>query len=190
MNRKQLIFFALVFCFALLPVTSLRAQETKSLAQPGTTPAFKLKSVDGKTYDVAEMRGQVLLASFGATWCTPCRAELTALEQIKAEYKNQPVRFVWVSIESEEDISDSLLRHRAKEMKLTMPVLRDGDQSIFAQFTARRRMPMVVVFDKRGALHAAPMFGMGDAESYKARVREKLDTALGSGSSSRATNGG
>jgi peroxiredoxin len=145
-------------------------------------PTLRLKSVNGKTYDLAEMRGQVVVASFGATWCAPCHVELAALEQIKIEYKDKPVQFVWVSIESEADISNAVLRHRAKEMRLTMPVLRDVDQQVFSQFSSRRRLPMVVVFNAEGKLSDQPMFGMSDEETYKTRVRSKLNAALNAAS--------
>lgn len=170
------------------PAVAARAQDAPTATAQGARPALRLKSVDGKTYDVAEMRGEIVLASFGATWCQPCHAEVAALEELRAEYKDKPVRFLWVSIESEEELSDSLLRHRAKGMGIKMPVLRDADGRAFAQFTARRRMPLVVVFDREGALAAAPMFGMGEPEAYKARVREKLDAALRENAKTAQTN--
>lgn len=170
--------FLLSLSFSLLFAAQVGAQQAPTATVAGATPALRLKALDGKTYDIAEMRGQVVLASFGATWCAPCRTELAALEEIKREYKSKPVRFVWVSIESNEEISDALLRHRAKEMKLTMPVLRDEGVKVFSQFSARKRLPMVVVFDSEGKVSAPPMFGMSDAETYKTRVRLKLDAAL------------
>ena len=35
-------------------------------------PLIRLEGIDHKFYDVAEMRGSVVLISFGATWCVPC----------------------------------------------------------------------------------------------------------------------
>ncbi len=142
------------------------------------TPVLRLAGVDGKPFDLTEARGEVVLASFGATWCPPCRAELKALEKVKAEYKGKPVRFVWVSIESEAEASNSLLRRFAKDLKLTMPVLRDGTAQNYLQFSQRKRLPMVVVFDAAGRVAAPPTFGMSDEETYKTTVRAKLDTAL------------
>lgn len=175
MNFRRVLLSLSIF---LLFVAHAYAQQAPTATAAGATPALRLKALDGKTYDIAEMRGQVVLASFGATWCAPCRTELAALEEIKREYTQKPVRFMWVSIESSEEISNAVLRHRAKEMKLTMPVLRDESVQVFSQFSARKRLPMVVIFDAEGKLSAPPMFGMSDAETYKIRVREKLDAAL------------
>ncbi|HYY56433.1 MAG TPA: TlpA disulfide reductase family protein, partial [Pyrinomonadaceae bacterium] len=56
---------------------------------------IKLRGIDGKTYDIALMKGNILLVSFGATWCAPCAKELRALEELKSEYHDKPVRFLW-----------------------------------------------------------------------------------------------
>ncbi len=139
---------------------------------------INLKSINGKTFDLEKMRGRVVVASFGATWCVPCVLELEALEDIKREYKSQPIEFVWISIDAEEKLSNTLLRHYAKERKMTMPVLRDPTHATFAQFTNRVRVPVVVVFDAQGNVAAPVITGMSDAETYKKRVREKLDSLL------------
>src|SRR5919112_1493173 len=93
--------------------------------------SIKLKGVDGKTYDVAAMRGEVVLVSFGATWCKPCEWELEALEALKQEYAGRGVRFLWVSIESDDQTSNELLRDYAKSLKMTIPVLRDPEKIAF-----------------------------------------------------------
>src|SRR5437588_2141429 len=105
----------------LLLITASVSAQTEAAA-----PTLKLKGVDGKTYDVAQMRGQVVLVSFGATWCKPCEWELTALEELKQEYAHKPVKFLWVSIETQKEAADDWLRQYAKAHRLTIPVLRDA----------------------------------------------------------------
>ena len=141
--------------------------------------SIKLKGVDGKTYDVSAMRGEVVLVSFGATWCKPCVWELEALEDLKKEYAGRGVRFLWVSIENEDQISDGLLRDYAKSLKMTIPVLRDPDKTAFAQFSERVRLPMVVFFDREGKFVAPKHTGMTpQQEDYKKLVRARLDSIL------------
>src|SRR6266496_2673450 len=77
-------------------------------------PPIKLQGVDGQTYDLANLRGNVVLISFGATWCVPCSTELHALEELRREYAGKPVKFFWVSIESDEQVSNDRLRRYAK----------------------------------------------------------------------------
>src|SRR5215471_7744691 len=93
--------------------------------QPPADPAMKLQGLDGKVYDLAELRGSVVLVSFGATWCAPCTTELRALEELLNEYREKPVKCFWVSIERPEEVNNSALRNDARERKVNFPVLRD-----------------------------------------------------------------
>jgi thiol-disulfide isomerase/thioredoxin len=139
---------------------------------------FKLKGLDGQTYDLQAMRGSVVLISFGATWCQPCVAELRALEELKKEYRGKPVRILWVNIEGTDEISNQDLREYIKQQKLTLTVLRDTSKMTYAQFSTRVRIPLVVFFDKSGNVARPFQFGMATPEMYKTRVRERLDKLL------------
>lgn len=142
-------------------------------------PLIRLQGIDRHYYDVAEMRGNVVLVSFGATWCAPCSGELFALEDLKREYQGKPVKFFWVTVENEGQISDSGLKRYAAEHKLSFPVLRDPTKTAYLQFSPRIRLPMVVLFDKDGLVDGPARFGMSsDVNSYKARMRARLDALL------------
>jgi thiol-disulfide isomerase/thioredoxin len=163
----------LVVLCGLLPISAGSRAETNDAF------SIKLKGIDGKTYDVAKMRGEVVLVSFGATWCKPCAAELEALEDLKQEYAGRAVKFLWVSIESDDQTSNELLRDYAKSLKMTIPVLRDPEKTAFAQFSERVRLPMVVFFDREGNFVAPKHTGMtSQAEDYKKIIRARLDALL------------
>lgn len=162
----------LVLLSGALPLTGSQADSTAPVS-------IKLKGVDGKTYDVAAMRGEVVLVSFGATWCKPCAWELEALEELKKEYAGRGVKFLWVSIENDDQTSNELLRDYAKSLKMTIPVLRDPEKTAFAQFSERVRLPMVVFFDHEGKFVAPKHTGMtSQAEDYKKVMRSRLDALL------------
>lgn len=187
------------FCLIALLLVLLTGGATSLVASRVERPAetrvetkdqvgIKLKGVDGKTYDVAAMRGEVVLVSFGATWCKPCAWELEALEDLKKEYAGRGVRFLWVSIESDEQISSELLRDYAKSLKMTIPVLRDPEKTAFAQFSERVRLPMVVFFDREGKFVAPKHTGMTpQQEDYKKIIRARLDPLLGAPQAVNAT---
>ena len=146
---------------------------------PPAEPSMKLQGLDGKINDLADLRGNVVLVSFGATWCAPCTIELRALQELLGEYRNKPVKFFWVSIESAEQASNSELRQYAKERKLTFPVLRDTSQMVFLQFAQRVRLPMIVMLRKDGKLDTPVQFGMRNpVEAYKSDLRARLNKLL------------
>ncbi len=175
------------FFFAAI-VSSHAQQQPAQRTSPATEVIINLKGVDGKTYDVAKMRGEVVIVSFGATWCQPCAAELEALEDLKREYKGKPVRFLWASVEEEKKVSNAVLRNYAKSLKLSIPVLRDPEQIAYSQFSTRMRIPMLVFFDKAGKFVAPPHTGMSTSEKYKERVRRTLDPLLEGQEEAAASN--
>jgi len=58
-------------------------------------PTFELADLNGKTWNVAALKGKVTFVNFWATWCGPCREELPRLQKLIDQYKNRPdVQFI------------------------------------------------------------------------------------------------
>lgn len=169
--------FALVL---LLAASGARAQEKGASNPSANGDGFRLKGLDGKFYDTSEMRGDVLVVSFGATWCVPCTWEQVAVEELKVEYAGKPVRFLWVSIEETKRVSNNILRHYAKERRMTVPVLRDPGGVALAQYErTSTRIPVVVFFDAEGHVSGPAHRGMPqDITVYKQLVRERVNALL------------
>lgn len=172
--RYRVLLF--VACAVLLASSIVAAQAQDAPAQK---PTFKLQSLDGRVTDLATLRGNVVLISFGATWCAPCSTELRALNEVLSEYRDKPVRFVWISVESPEQITNAGLRRYARDRKLAFPVLRDSSQAVFLQFSPRVRLPMIVMLNKDGSVEGLAQFGMrSPPNAYKAEIRARLDKLL------------
>ena len=72
--------------------------------ESGIAPDFTLTSFDGRTLTLSELRGQVVIINFWASWCPPCREEAAYLEQTWRKYKDKGVIFIgvdWVDTEKE-----------------------------------------------------------------------------------------
>ncbi len=54
-----------------------------------TAPDFTLKTPEGETYTLSELKGNAVLVNLWATWCPPCRAEMPAIQKMYDEYKDQ-----------------------------------------------------------------------------------------------------
>ena len=67
-------------------------------------PDFQLTTFDGGSIDTRELKGQVILVNFWASWCKPCEQEARELEQAYQLYKDRGVVFLgvdYVDIERE-----------------------------------------------------------------------------------------
>ena len=62
----------------------------------GLAPDFSITGFDGRKATLSELRGQVVIVNFWASWCPPCREEAAYLEQTWRKYKDQGVVFIGV----------------------------------------------------------------------------------------------
>jgi len=70
----------------------------------GMAPDFILTGFDGQMVTLSQLRGQVVIINFWASWCPPCREEAAYLEQTWRKYQNRGVVFIgvdWVDTEKE-----------------------------------------------------------------------------------------
>src|SRR5262245_66435043 len=67
----------------------------------GAAADFRLDARGGKQVGLRDLKGQVVMINFWATWCGPCRQEMPLLEQMYKKYK--PMGFTMVGINVEED---------------------------------------------------------------------------------------
>lgn len=98
-RRGALIIFAVVAAalVALLVIlaVAVRQRGAGPLAS-GSAPEFTLKSFDGQTYKLSELRGKPVVVNFWASWCIPCRDEAPALQRVWEKYKDQGVLILGV----------------------------------------------------------------------------------------------
>ena len=173
--RTRLLKATLMTAF-LIGLGSTASAQVKA---PPTDPRMKLQGLDGKIYDLADLRGSVVLVSFGATWCAPCSTELRALQELLTEFRDKPVKFFWVSVERPEEITNAGLKRYARARKVTFPVLRDTGKMVFLQFADRVRLPMIVLLNKDGRVDAPVQLGMSTPpENYKVDLRARLNKLL------------
>lgn len=84
---------------ALVPLMLASAAPRKPVVgQPA--PPFELTLVDGAKVSLAELRGNVVVLNFWATWCVPCRTELPALDTYYNLRRDRGLRVFAVTTES------------------------------------------------------------------------------------------
>ncbi|HTU32364.1 MAG TPA: TlpA disulfide reductase family protein [Candidatus Acidoferrum sp.] len=63
-------------------------------------PPFLVNDLQGHVISTAQFRGHVVLLSFWATWCPPCRLEIPELETLQSRYKDQ-LQIIGVSMDDD-----------------------------------------------------------------------------------------
>ncbi len=66
-------------------------------------PALVLTALDGTTFDLAKLRGKVVLVNYWATWCAPCRKEMPKLDAFYRRYRGRGLEIIGISIDFQRD---------------------------------------------------------------------------------------
>ncbi|MFN2442263.1 MAG: TlpA family protein disulfide reductase [Thermoanaerobaculia bacterium] len=123
-------------------------------------PAWTAETVDGKKFDIADMRGDVVLVNIWATWCGPCRYEIPELVKLHAEWAPQGFTVLGASIDGRATLDE--VEPMVRNFKINYPVVIDSDATIADLFetsviptSALVGRDGTVVWTRVGTLHAA-----------------------------------
>lgn len=96
-------------------------------------PDFTLDLLNGETIRLSDLRGEVVMIDFWASWCTPCRQESSALNRAYAAYADRPVEFVGVNVWDTENSAELFL----VEFGVDYPAGVDGPGDIALNYGVR-----------------------------------------------------
>ena len=117
-------------------------------------PALRLADMDGKTVDLAQLKGRWVLVHFWASWCGPCRREMPTLPQLIKTFPAERLTVLLVNTAESDDEVFSFLASVSPELATLMD--RDG------QVTERwqpRGLPSTFFVDPQGRLQYLALGG-------------------------------
>jgi peroxiredoxin len=137
-------------------------------ANPGApAPDFTLAARDGGKVSLAELKGQVVMINFWATWCGPCRQEMPLFAQLQSKY--EPLGFTLLAVNVEPDSAAAV--NWLKGMPITFPVLFDTDSAVAGRFGVEG-MPSTVFVDRQGQVRYVHRgYKPGDEAKYADMIR-------------------
>lgn len=138
-------------------IVSISLSQGKKVYDEGYTvkvgdiaPDFKVIEAGGKTYKLSDLRGNVVMLQFTASWCSVCRKEMPFIEkEIWQEKKTAGLAVI--GIDRDEPL-EKVLRFK-KEMAVTYPLALDPGADIFGLFALKEAgVTRNVIIDRSGRI--------------------------------------
>ncbi|GIL12001.1 MAG: hypothetical protein BroJett038_07210 [Chloroflexota bacterium] len=154
---------------SLNSITGLAA----SLPEVGTAvgslaPAFEASTAGGQTIRLADLRGQVVLLNFWATWCGPCRLEMPEFEAAFQKHKDES--FTILAINNQETVQD--VTGFGEEIGLSFPLVMD-ERGAIQRLYGIAGYPSTFILNREGVI-IAQFFGPMTAAQISQAVEDAL----------------
>lgn len=150
-----------------VPTTQDDVAATTLIHEGDIAPDFTVEMLDGSKVTLSELRGKVVLLSFWATWCPPCRQEMAHMQKgVIDPFAGQDLVVLPISRGEKRETVENYLN----KMGHTFPVGLDGDQSIYRKY-ASNYIPRSFVVDKDGKVVYV-------AVGYDETVGEEINAAI------------
>jgi thiol-disulfide isomerase/thioredoxin len=145
-------------------------------AKPTGEPDIAFTGPDGKPMKLADLKGQVVVVNFWATWCGPCKEEMPSLAKLAKDYADKGLKVVPISVDRLEDgaaAKDFLRTHGGLQF------YNDPDYRVVFGLDPRPDgIPTTVIYDKAGKERARLS---GGADWSTDQAKKVMDTVLGRG---------
>jgi thiol-disulfide isomerase/thioredoxin len=109
-------------------------------------PAYSTTWLDGKPFDLAAERGNVVLLNLWATWCGPCRFELPELQAMHDKYSAQRFKVIGVSLD---EGGPDVVKEFVQTEKITFPIAHDPEGKL-ATLLQTTVVPTSLLIDRSG----------------------------------------
>ena len=133
-------------------------------------PGFTLKDAHGRTVQLADYKGKIVLLNFWATWCGPCKIEIPWFIDFEQRYKDRG--FAVLGISMDEDGWDAVKPYiEAKKVNYRVIIGTDEVADLYGGVSS---LPTSFIIDRQGKI-ASTHIGLVSKSVYQNDIEQLLD---------------
>lgn len=165
------------------PVFAQQADNVKKVLSIGDeAPKFVLRDLSGDFIYLRDYSGKklrqpwkkrekhVVVVSFFATWCIPCKTEIPILDGIAAKFTDEPLKIYLVDLNEKEELVVPFI----DSLGVSIPVLFDI-YGVVAEKYGVVALPQTFLIDKEGTIRYLSR-GLKDAEKFRSSIINNIET--------------
>ncbi|MEU2915821.1 TlpA family protein disulfide reductase [Streptomyces massasporeus] len=149
-------------------VTGTDGVATAAKGERTPAPDLSGKTIAGKTLDVADYKGKVVVLNVWGSWCNPCRAEAKYFAKVSKAYADKGVQFVGINTR------DTNLKSAAafeEDFGISYPSLYDPTGKLMLRFERGtlnpQTVPSTLILDRDGKIAARSLSALSEERLLK-----------------------
>lgn len=174
---RPLVALALALALAFASscaTTSPGTDGTDGPTEGASFSPFREKDLDGKVFDLAPSVGRdVILVSFWATWCTPCKGEMPHLQAFHEAYAKDGLVIVSIALDGPDTAAE--VAPYIRKQGYTFPVLLDQHGDLAQTLNPTSSAPFSILVGRDGkVVRRFEGFQPSEAKALEAELRALL----------------
>jgi cytochrome c-type biogenesis protein len=151
------------------PISSGHAPAAPPSTNLGPAPDVEFQTLAGKTFRLSELRGNVVLLNFWATYCIPCREEIPALNSLQRDLGSKGLKVLGANLI---DDVDSVNAYQKSVHQFEYEVLLGSEAA--KSSLAQAQLPTTFIIDREGRIRLK-IIGARDRQGWEAAVKPLLE---------------
>lgn len=135
-------------------------------------PDFGLANSQGEIVRLSELRGQPVIVNLWASWCTPCKAEMPAIQSVYEQYADQGLVILGVNASNQDNLQSAA--QFVEDNGLTFPILWDTEGVVSRQYQLSA-LPTTFFIDGNGTIQEVVIGGPMAEALLAIRVEQLIE---------------
>jgi cytochrome c biogenesis protein CcmG/thiol:disulfide interchange protein DsbE len=144
--RPPIAFFAVLVILTVCLGSALLSGKTKAEMPPD----WSLKDLDGKTIQLSDYKGKIVILNFWATWCPPCIAEIPDFIGLEKKYQGKDVVIIGLSVDED---PPAMVAKFVKKAGMNYPVV-IATSEVTEKYGAENGIPLTLIISPDGTVTA------------------------------------